>query len=549
MSSPSAIPPKSKRGRPRKQPASIAQAPAQRKKTKDKTVPSDLSKNPTLKPRPKLKTASSAAIEATGPNILPSPLNEREQEATLALLQMSGNDSSAPDGPPRSSSVHEAGSLWDELEQDIEELQEQDSVTDLPRSVMPVRTQHLHSIVADSSDISEEEFAEPAWDIPFKIPTAPKTCKTIFISSDMKWKDAQVELSDALGIARKHLKISAKLSTTPQTQLAEELTTETQWRMLVSKATKSYQTETRKKTKAKEVFISIVDLHKEEADARNKGKKTKEKEKAKGGKRKHESDSEEEGEEGSDVPAAHSKSDNDWVLKLQVKYKCTDHDGFCFFQPGWPLYSHLTLTHSGISAWGTQLSEKIEGVDVNTPPKEIELKPRPPKAARSSAHTPYGHFALPPGYMPPPPLPPYGYGYAPQPYQPYAHLPPMPPTPRKAKTTILPTSSPAESRPLLSSEPDPFRPSSEMTMTTVTELLEKLQKSAYGEDGQSFTYYDYNFRSQGYTRANQIASLPVEKIKAFCLDIPDGTAELIIKAAQFAVKEQKGSHKSKKPRY
>ncbi|KIJ48330.1 hypothetical protein M422DRAFT_247657 [Sphaerobolus stellatus SS14] len=508
--------------------SSPAQASAQRKKQKDKTPPLDPSPNLTPKPRPKLKTTSSTAIDTTVPGITPPQLTEQEQEASITLLQMSGNESSALDGPSPSS-ADEAGSIGDQLKRGREELQQQDVVEDLPQSMMPVRMKPLHSIVNDSSDSSEsEESAEPAWNIPFKIPTAPKTCKTIFISSDMRWKDAQVELSDALGIAWKSLKVSAKLSTIPQTRLAEELTTETQWRMLVSKATKSYRTEARKKTKAKDVFISIVDLHKEEEATCKKGKKTKEKEKVKAGKRKHGSDSEEEEEEGSDTLAAHSKSDNDWVLKLQVKYKCSGHDGFCFFQPGWPLHSHLTLTHSGISAWVTQLSEKTNGLDVDTPPKEIELKPQPPKAAHGNmTHTPYGHYPPPPGYIP---LPPYRYGYAPQPYQHYAHLPPMPPTPKKAKT-IPPTSSPVESHALPSSEPDPFKSSAEMTMTTVTELLEKLQKSAYGEDGQSFTYYDYNFRSQGYTRANQIAGLSVEKIKAFCLDIPDGTAELIIKAA------------------
>ncbi|KAF8508910.1 hypothetical protein JB92DRAFT_2950311 [Gautieria morchelliformis] len=466
-------------------------------------------------------------------------------EALLSLLQGDGNASSA------SAIRTTLKGIEAELESDAKAM-DNDS-KELDSDIMELGAESVHGSINSFDEDEDESAVEvPVWDIPFQVPTGPKTIDTLKITSDASWTSVQYHITDKMDIAMKRLDLSYKLSTETKDAPARLLNTLGHWLELKDRATAVHEELLQQKVpkahskKLKDFEVILFDLWpKEHGQEKVKGKaKTKGDHLSK--KCKHGNDNSDSDRNSTHGPEEGRNGSNQahWVLALQQKYTCQEHGGeYCKIGFGGV---HNKLKSSDLSLWGLLLERGKADKDLEELP--LAIGPLDARTSRSSSSSPPSHapdmapYNLPPGGVPyhywaPPPPPPY-YGHYPQ-------------TPRSEPRTSAQTPRTWESNPSSDLEEieDPT------LFPRVEEWLAKLEQGPLGQDGHVFMPHALPLRGQGYIRISQLADgLTVPEMLTHCPGLVEGTAKVILKQAAKEVAkirkhEANEKHRAKRRRY
>ncbi|KAF8479415.1 hypothetical protein JB92DRAFT_3149470 [Gautieria morchelliformis] len=404
-------------------------------------------------------------------------------EALLSLLQGDGNASSA------SAIRTTLKGIEAELESDARAM-DNDS-KELDSDIMELGAESVHGSINSFDEDEDESAVEvPVRDIPFQVPTGPKTIDTLKIASDASWTSVQYHIADKMDIAMKRLDLSYKLSTETKDAPARLLNTLGHWLELKDRATAVHEELLQQKVpkarskKLKDFEVILFDLRpKEHGQEKVKGKaKTKGDHLSK--KRKHGNDNSDSDRNSTHGPEEGRNGSNQahWVLALQQKYTCQEHGGeYCKIGFGGV---HNKLKSSDLSLWGLLLERGKADKDLEELPPAIgPLDARVPARGR-------GRPAAAPAPAPP------------------AHAPDMAPynlppggTPRSEPRTSAQTPRTWESNPSSDLEEieDPT------LFPHVEEWLAKLEQGPLGQDGHVFMPHALPLRGQGYIRISQLA--------------------------------------------
>ncbi|KAJ7659664.1 hypothetical protein DFH06DRAFT_401232 [Mycena polygramma] len=307
-------------------------------------------------------------------------------------------------------------------------------------------------------------------------------------------------IADGMDVRVWDLKIAYRFSTWKVRTLPRKLETEKQMEKMFENAKAELVDLTEKQAKGEK-----------KADAKGKGKNKQ------SSKKRDQSDSD--GEDGDPK----RKSGADCLRELEDQHKCQTHTGFCFVAKDG---EHVALSTQKLSLWSLLMAQGAHE-SKTMPPEALNLNldgsKAKPVARRSQPipeSGPYPHYSYPPGGHPPPFYPPY---YAPPP--PMAAPAPVAVTEQQPRASTLRHGASTESH-------DDYPPT---LYPKISDWVLELDMGDRGEDGHQFTSFGTRLESAGYKRISQLVDLAdkgVEVLQRICNDMPEGTAQVILKYAR-----------------
>ncbi|KAF8591184.1 hypothetical protein K439DRAFT_1611494 [Ramaria rubella] len=509
-------------------------------------------------PRPKLQPCSvgaSTASSASGGSTAENTTLDTESNGCNANSEAEWVVGQALMAMMHGHGAEEREPVEDILNQAWEELQAS-AGEEFPEDAAPAQGTVLEGIDEDDEDDETVEEEPGRWDIPFHVPTGPKTVDTIKLCSLTSWSSFQEEVAGQMDIATKHLMLSYKLTMETKDAPSRVLNSASHWLELKEQATIEYKAMTTGQStkghpkKYKPVEVLLIDQHlKEKGETQGKGK-GKGKNDSGGAKRRRDNrgtDEESENDEGS----RHSN----WVLNLQNKYACEAHaKQFCVVGAGGV---HMKLTTPDLSLWALLLDKgkadrNMEVMpDTNTVMLQAQRKVRgrsgpfplpavaPPQPALGAPGTPMQQ-----GYIPPYPYP--GLGY-------YLYPPPYYGTPARSHPYGRGPHTPVFRDTYPSSEPEDAEDPS--LFPHIDDWLQSLDDGPLGVDGLNVSQYATPLLAQGYICISQLVdTVTVTDLLRHCPGLLEGTAQLILRHAHKAIEkvqrqQQKHTRHHKKRRY
>ncbi|KAF8532526.1 hypothetical protein JB92DRAFT_3103586 [Gautieria morchelliformis] len=492
---------KRKPSRPSKVPSSL------RTKAKEPLVQQGPPQVSVSRPRP-TPTWESAVVSNTHEEAIASDTRPRVATTTKAEIEVGKALVAMFQGEGADIRASALRGMDDVLEKDIEGMDKdaQEAGKDL-RELGVELVHNASSSIDEDEDESVQEVA--VWDIPFQVPTGPKTIDTLKIASDTSWASLQQQIADIMDIAMKRLSLAYKLSTETKDAPARVLNMLAHWLELKDRATEIHEDRLRQQgeEKGKGKAKGKVDLGK----------------KRKLGNNHSDSDTISDGDDGN-VPGQAR-----WVLALQQKYMCQEHGGdYCKVGFGGV---HMKLKSSDLSLWGLLLEKgkadkDLDELPMPVGPLDARVPARGRTGVRDAAPAPPAPPSGPLAYAPPAGMPAYHpYWGIPPYYHPY---PPAFSTPHSTTRASGHTPRTRDSYPSSDIEDieDPT------LFPRIEEWLTALDQGPLSQDGHAFAPHVAALLEQGYIRISQLADeLTVPELQRHCQTLPEGTAKVILKQA------------------